>query len=345
MKKTRIEMVIALAALLLLPNVTFAQGDEGDAMSFDEEEVEAPSEGAGGDESSVESEEGAADGADTPGDVSQTDILDALEADEDDEMVGVSADAKGKKGGDAKLAPKDADVDQRHPIWAVQQVYALRDGRFDFQPSFGISMNDPYMQHQSISLALSYYITEILAIGASFNWYRFLEGQTKLNYQVSRATHQTAPINEYLWGGQLNFTYVPMYGKFAFIKEWILHWDVWVIGGGGFIFTRPIPVIDPDYRTFDYNIKFCFNVGIGGRLYLTRFLAIYLELRDYIYPEEIENIDPNVLTSTLPCDQDPNSRLCKGNWTDDQHKLTNNVMLHAGVTLFIPLTFEYKLPK
>jgi outer membrane beta-barrel protein len=215
-------------------------------------------------------------------------------------------------------------------------VYALRARRFDFQPTFGVSLNDPYEQHQSINLALSYYITEVLGAGISFNWYRGLQKTTDLNFSVSRATHQTIPINEYEWGGQINFTYVPIYGKFSMFRDWILHWDVWVIGGGGFIFTRPIPVIDPEYRSFDFKIKFCFNIGMGGRLYLTRFLAISLELRDYIFPEELEN------RTTY---SDPEARKIKKDWVDDNFKLTNNVMLQVGVTLFLPFTFEYKLPK
>jgi outer membrane beta-barrel protein len=125
-----------------------------------------------------------------------------------------------------------------------------------------------------------------------------------------------------------------MYGKFALFKKWILHWDVWLIGGGGFIFTRPIPQIDPDYRDFDYNMKFCFNVGIGGRLFLNKWLAVYVELRDYIFPEELES-------RTVDLDDRSN----RDAWIDDDLKLTNNVMLNFGVSIFIPFTFDYKLPK
>jgi hypothetical protein len=119
-------------------------------------------------------------------------------------------------------------------------------------------------------------------------------------------------------------------------KQWILHWDVWLVGGAGFLYTRPIPVIDPEYRTFDYDIKVAFNVGIGGRLYLTRFLAIFLELRDYIFPENVESI----VTYT-----DPKFRENKDTWMDPNVKLTNNVMLQVGISLFVPFTFDFKLPK
>lgn len=311
------QRAVLLAVFGLLP--FSAQAQDGGMMTFSEEETETANE----DEMSFGEEEASEE---SESEESAEDVLSVL-GEESEASAGASTE-----GG----VQEAKESGSSHPIWAVQQVYALRKGRVDFQPSFGISMNDPYVQHQSVNLAASYYITEVLAIGASFNYYGFLDAETDLNYQVSRATHQVIPINKYLLGAQLNFSYVPMYGKFAFFKEWILHWDVWVIGGGGFIMTRPEPVIDPEYRTFDFKAKFSFNLGLGGRLFLTRFLAVYLELRDYIYPEELES---------LTTYQRVEDRQDKSRWTEDSYKLTNNFTLHAGVSLFIPFTFEYKLPK
>lgn len=331
MKRARIELTVLLAGLVLLPAAALAQDD--DTMSFSEDEVadaESGETAEGGEETFTEEEvagEEAAGEGEESGGTSEEDVLSALGDD------GLSVGGEAATG---QPAAAQEPTEETHPIWAVQQVYALRAGRVDIQPSFGISMNDPFVQHQAISLGAAYYITEVLAAGLSFNFYRWMGAETDLNYSVSRATHQTVPINEYFWGGQINFTYVPLYGKFALLKEWIVHWDLWVIGGGGFIFTRPIPVIDPEYREFDFSMKFCFNVGVGGRLYLARFLAIYLELRDYIFPEELENL------RTYSLEED---RRDKSEWTDKNYKLTNNVMLHVGVSLFVPMTFEYKLPK
>ncbi|NLN61537.1 MAG: outer membrane beta-barrel domain-containing protein [Myxococcales bacterium] len=325
MKRTRIELSLLFIGLILIPAAAMADEDD---MTFDEDEVDSSlvDDAADG---GVMSSEGGSD------DILGGDILAGLDDDFGEEAEPEDTDGKGKGKGKA-AASKETDLVKRHPIWAVQQVYALRKGRVDFQPMFGFSLNDPYVQHQSLTLTADYYITEVIGVGVSFNWYRFLENETDLNYQISRATHQTVPINSYFWGVQANFTYVPMYGKFAFLKNWILHWDVWLVGGAGVISTRPIPVIDPEYRDFDYGVKFSFNVGIGGRLYLTRFLAIALELRDYIYPEEIESI------VTYSSDE---MRSQKDRWTDPNRKLTNNVMLQLGVSLFLPFTFEYKLPK
>ncbi|MBN2672283.1 MAG: outer membrane beta-barrel domain-containing protein [Deltaproteobacteria bacterium] len=332
MKRKRIELSLLLVTLLLLPVASFAQDD----MTFGEEEAEAGAdmtfdEGEA-QETPMEGDTGATDAGTDVGS-SGGDLLD-LEDLGMDTGAGVGVGAPTQKG--KPVENGNLTVLERHPIWAIQQVYALRKGRFDLQPSFGVSLNDPFVQHQSFNLGLSYYITEVLSIGVSFNWYRFLDKETDVNYSISRASHQTVPINEYFWGGQLNMTYVPMYGKFAFLENWILHWDVWFIGGGGFIFTRPIPVIDPDYRSFEYEMKIAFNVGIGGRLYLTRFLAVFVELRDYIFPEKLEE---------LTTYSDPDMRADDSLWISDDVKLTNNVTLQAGISIFLPPTFEFKLPK
>ena len=98
------------------------------------------------------------------------------------------------------------------------------------------------------------------------------------------------PLNEYQLSGDLNFTYVPMYGKFAGFGDFIFHYDAYVVGGVGIIRTEPIPVIDPDNRTFDWKTLVNFDVGIGLRIFFNRWLAAVLEVRDIMYFDQIENV-------------------------------------------------------
>lgn len=350
MKRFFLDRMSMMAILFLLPTAAAAQGE----MSFSESEVEEAGEASAdgeatmgeGDAAGAPADDAAADMAagDMGGDEGSAGGGGTSEAD----VLSVLGDAKGLdstvslegegKGGAIDISKKK-DVG-KHPIWAVQRIYVLRSRRINLDLNFGFSMNDPYVQHQAFSAALAYYITEVLAIGISGNYYMYLDAITDLNYSSSRATHQVVPINEYAGGAQLNFLYVPIFGKFAMFKQWILHWDIWVTGGGGFLFTRPYPVIDPDVRDFDYTIKYCFNVGIGWRLFFTRFLAVAIELRDYIYPEELESLVSYSASEEVREDrEDPN------NWTQDDLALTNNVMFTVGLSIFIPFTVKYRLKK
>jgi outer membrane beta-barrel protein len=335
MKRVIFDRLLMLVIIMHFPCAVYAQDD--DMMSFSEDEAESE-EGTASEEDAMSFDAEEAESAEEAPAEEESSILDTDDSDDvsDADVLGILGEGPSTEGADGTGDVATAGDGGEHPIWALQRVYVLRAGRVDTQLSFAMSMNDPYRQHQALNLGAAYYITEVLAIGINFNWYRWLGTDTELNYSVSRATHQNVPKNEYYWGGQLNFTYVPIYGKFAMFKEWILHWDVWVLGGGGFIYTRPIATIDPEYREFEFDIKFSFNVGIGGRLFLSQFLAIYLELRDYIFPEELESLSaPSRIE-----DREDSSQ-----WLDDDYKLTNNVMLNIGVSLFIPFTFDYKLPK
>ncbi len=313
-----------VALLLTIPFVLEAQ--EGGTMSFSEEDVESSTSETNSN-SNIEDEDAKGGEEVSGGDVSESDILGAL---------GESSLVSEAKKDDSAIVQVTEKTGQ-HPIWAVQRIYVLRAKRLDLQLNFGTSFNDPYMQRMAFNASLSYFITEVLGVGLSFNLYKGMDAETDLNYSTRRATHQVVPINEYLAAGQLNFTYIPIFGKFAAFKYAIFHWDAYVIGGGGFIFTRPTAVIDPEYRSFeDYPIKFCFNIGMGLRFFLSRFLGITVELRDYIFPEELESLE----TYTRPED-----RANKDNWLDDEHKLTNNVMLNVGITILLPFTVNYKLAK
>jgi outer membrane beta-barrel protein len=143
-------------------------------------------------------------------------------------------------------------------------------------------------------------------------------------------------LNEYLAGYAVNFTYVPVYGKFSGLGNFIFHYDAYLVGGVGGIFTRPIAVIDPDNRKFDYENRLAFNLGIGLRVFLNRWFSVVGELRDYIYIEQLENTE---VAPTQAQQQDPST------WFSSQKPLTNNVQAQVGISIFLPFSWEYRLPK
>jgi outer membrane beta-barrel protein len=198
-------------------------------------------------------------------------------------------------------------------------------------------MNDQFVSHNAPGLALNYYITNVMAIGANFNWYQGLNSESDFNASTRRAVRVGVPLNEYQWSAAANFTYVPMYGKFAGFGDFIFHWDAYVVGGVGAISTRPIVVFDPRYRNYSFEPKVAFNAGLGVRIFFNRWFAGILEVRDYVYNEKLENTE-DVDKQTADW------RAKESNWTGDS-KLTNHVQVQAGVSIFLPFTWEYRLPK
>ncbi len=224
-------------------------------------------------------------------------------------------------------------------IYAVQRTYALRLNRVELAPSAAFTINDPYVSHPAASVALNYWWTNVLAVGVNFLWYQWgsvTNRESDLNFFVRRASRLAIPITDWQMGAYLNFTYVPFYGKFAVFNNFIFQWDSYIVGGVGLMRTRPVPVVDPEIRQFDYGNRVAFNLGIGIRVFLSRYLGVFLEFRDYAYLERFEALD---VAANAADRSNPDT------WFDDGSTFTNNVTTQVGFTLFFPFTFEYRLPK
>ncbi|NUP10083.1 MAG: outer membrane beta-barrel domain-containing protein [Polyangiaceae bacterium] len=224
-------------------------------------------------------------------------------------------------------------------IYAVQQIYALRRLRFELNPYAALGLNDQFVSHPAIGLQANFYITNVIGVGINGNFY--FNSPSNFNFQTSRAARIGQSITEYQWNANANFLYVPIYGKFAGFSDFIFHYDIYLLGGVGAISTRPIAVVDPDNRTFDWKPKVAFNVGAGLRIFFNRWFAINAEMRDYIFPDELENqtIASGVNEDGTLAAQDPET------WLASDVSWTNNVQAQLGISIFLPPTWEYKLPK
>jgi outer membrane beta-barrel protein len=306
MKKIGVAFLVA-AAVCATPLLALGQDDE---ESADDSAAEAEGEGEG---------EGEGEDADkAPG--------------EDDAGLGsiceIDPDACPKLDFD-----KEAARDIREQVFAVQQLFVLRRHRLEVQPFWQVPLNDQFVGHSGPGLGLNFWITNVLAAGVNGNYYEPFNSDSEFNFQTRRAARVSVPLTEYQWNANLNFTYTPVIGKFAGFGDFIFQYDAYVVGGVGLISTRPIPVIDPDNRGFDWETKVAFNAGIGLHIFFNRWLAATLEVRDYVFNDKLENTS---ISETAPQDQ--------STWTGET-QLTNNVQAQLGISIFFPFSFEYRLPK
>jgi outer membrane beta-barrel protein len=229
---------------------------------------------------------------------------------------------------------KEAARQFKEPLYAVQQIFALRVRRFELNPYWAVTLNDQFVSHPGPGLALNYYITNVLMVGINGNYYQPFNVDSDFNAQVRRAARVAVPLTEYQFSAGLNLGYVFSYGKFAGFGDFIFHYDAYIVGGVGVISNRPIPVVDPNNRNFAYETKLTLgNPGIGLRIFFNRWFAAMLEVRDYIFSDRLENLSVAV---------DPTD---PATWYDDKSYLTNAVQAQLGVSIFLPFSFDYRLPK
>jgi outer membrane beta-barrel protein len=235
------------------------------------------------------------------------------------------------------LAKRDVTAE----MYAVQQIWALRARRFEVNLYGGVTVNDQFVAHPGPGLGINYYLNNELAVGVNANVFAGLNATSNFNRNTTRSARIGMPITEYQWNANANVSYVPAYGKLAAFQNFIFHYDFYVLAGGGVISTRPIAVVDPDNRTFKFKVKPTFGAGAGIRIFFTRYLAAMLEIRDYIYFEELENpeIAGGFDANGAPRTQDEKT------WLRDGTDITNAVQAQLGLSVFLPLTWQYRLPK
>jgi outer membrane beta-barrel protein len=350
MKKVRIALLVA-AAICLYPLGAFAKGKGKAAAAPSAKEQPAPAaDTAAGGEAAGGAAEGAAGG-------------EAAGAAEGEAATGegeAAAEGEGEEGADEGEAPSDAEKagdlegickvdpeacpkldfdkeaarDIKEQVYAVEQVFALRVRRFELQPYWSLTLNDQFVSHPGPGVGLNYWITQVLAIGVNGTYYQPFNSDSAFNFETRRAARVAVPLTEYQWGAAFNFTYVPIAGKFSGFSDFIFQYDAYVVGGVGALSTRPIPTIDSDNRSFSFDPKLAFNAGIGLRIFFNRWFAADLEVRDYIFADKIEST-----TVVQGKETDQNT------WYDKSSRLTNNVQAQLGVSVFIPFSFDYRLPK
>ncbi len=294
----------------------------GGAVDLDDTPPANPPPTGGGDTGTGTTGTGTGDGGDCP-----------------PELKGITCGFEGPTTNMAAEAKKKVKAE----IYAVEQNPVLKYHRFEFRPYFGVTLNDQFVSHNGPGLDLNFYITNVFAIGLNGNFYSGLNVDSDFNFRNRRATRVAVPLTEYSWSAALNFTYVPVYGKFAGFGSFIFSYDIYATAGVGALSDRPIPVIDPDNRRFDYRVNVAFNVGLGLRIFFTKWLAFNLELRDYIFPEKLENL--KIASGPTGKPNDPTSPSNPETWLADSVTITNNFQANIGLSVFLPFSFDYRLQK
>jgi hypothetical protein len=127
------------------------------------------------------------------------------------------------------------------------------------------------------------------------------------------------------------WSYVPIYGKFALFNDRIAHYDLFATAGVGISGSEIIPR-DYRYEPFSNPVALTFPVGLGGRLFVTRFLAVQAAFRCYIMLDRFEPARRGF--------SDPGRSEVATARDNTRTKIVNNMIFNIGVSLFLPTGFR-----
>jgi outer membrane beta-barrel protein len=214
-------------------------------------------------------------------------------------------------------------------VVVVPRKAFLKAGRLELFPYTGVSLNDVLIRHYAFGGELNYYLSDVFSVGLEGQYY--VKERTDRESLVGLQYDRVSTLNRYLWAGSLNFAYVPGYGKFTLFNRYIINWDLYIQGGVGLIQTEIIPRIVGD-STFKNN-RIMPNIGAGTHLFLSNWLSFNVAVKDYIFNDLFEptNRMPNEAIDTVK--------------QRAQSQLIQNVMIYAGLGIYLPTSFQYRTPR
>ncbi|OIP38661.1 MAG: hypothetical protein AUK47_11665 [Deltaproteobacteria bacterium CG2_30_63_29] len=76
----------------------------------------------------------------------------------------------------------------------------------------------------------------------------------------------------------------PIFGKVAAMNDTLVHFDVNLVGGAGFLLTEKVD--DVDLKKVDYNPTFEAVLGAGVKFYFGERYGIRADFRQFIHPKQ-----------------------------------------------------------
>jgi len=273
-------------------------------------------------------------------------------------LPGASGEATAAEVASAKTPTDEVKVKARwDDIAVLPRRYSLKARRVEITPTYFFTLNNPLIRHHAVGAQINYFLSEALWLGVEGQYYFPQQTNDSTGtYFLTGAQDKVLPaVNKLIFSALLDFGYVPAYGKFALFNRAIVHWEGYVTAGVGAFMSEVIPVkrSDPSFR----NISAIFKVGVGARLFLTKWMALNSFLTLYGYPDTFEpvanvsyNRDVNGACKDYYAGKTAGTpefesayadcRKANGNTT-----LSLDVVFGLGLSFYLPPKFEYKLPR
>ena len=207
----------------------------------------------------------------------------------------------------------ERDITQEDRVKSVQRKLYMKRGRFELAPYFAVNVNDPFYTKLGGAIRAAYYPHDTLAISARFTL--LSTTPTEDVRTAKRNFNSRIFFSVPYWTAMLDVEWSPIYGKVAIFNS-ILHFDGYLLGGGGIVYTETSGVSDPSSAAIRGGLKPAFDLGLGFRFITKDWLAVNVALINTTYVD--------VPTGSA-----------KG-------AMQNVMLVHAGVSIFFPFKSTFR---
>lgn len=217
---------------------------------------------------------------------------------------------------DAPTETRRSAVDDDGP--QVRRKLLYRSTRLELSPSFGVTLGDAYTQNVMVGANAAFHLTNDIGFQAAFHLGVVHPGTSlreSLLGTVPNSRQQNISFSRIAWIGELEGTYVPLFGKFSIMDGVILNYDLHLLGGVAFINQAADPAIAGG-AVDDGLVSVGPGAVLGGgiRLFMTDGISLNIDVRNYLVSR--------AQVSSRPGDAEP--------------EFTANPMVNLSLSFFLP---------
>lgn len=186
------------------------------------------------------------------------------------------------------FAPVAAEPLKKDRVDVFQLKSVTKKRRHELTPLISLSLNDSFIQTMVVGLAYTFHITEGFAFELSGGYAFTFETQTVNDLRNGVDPSQPGKVikpqfSRVQFYGFGHLVWTPLLGKFKIGKS-IVDFDIYLVGGAGYVRTNRDNLVAASF-------------GFGWRVFLTKWLAMRVDVRDAIFGQEL--LGRSVLTHNL----------------------------------------------
>jgi outer membrane beta-barrel protein len=153
-------------------------------------------------------------------------------------------------------------------IPSVTRRSFAKQGRVEVFPTVSLSLNDPFYDHVIGTLGIGYHVLESLSIGLAGDFYGSLSTSVPV---VGKVGPTTVTVDRPKYAGRLELAWSPFYGKVSLFAENVLHFDIYLLAGGGMMGRER------------GGSTFTGVGGLGEHFFFNDWIGLRLEVRDQLF--------------------------------------------------------------
>lgn len=205
----------------------------------------------------------------------------------------------------------------RKPKNPVQNRFLTKAKRFELTLMGGTAPSNPFANRYAVSLNFGYHFNEVLAVTGLFTYLPDLYKQdiaALVPILIQRAEGQRdfqQPLDKITLSAAFGVRWSPVYGKINILGEVVANFDFFLFLGAGLVVQNeyyavqnPTPSDDSVSEYFNLigpetEVRFAPMIGFGGNFFITQLVALRLDGRLGIVPDDLPVYDPDADNSGM----------------------------------------------